>query len=278
VLSVSRTQLRTASAYAVVAVLLLLTVVPLLVARPAHAAVTHTIELTINGPKPASLTAAVGDTIQFKNTDATFVHQVESASTNWEFRSPPLAPGQVYPVPGKLTKPGDYLYKGANLDTFSGKVTVPGAVAPPPSPARSPAASPRPSPAAQPSSAPASPAPAPSSTGGSGVVGAPPITGGFGSGGFPSAAPSPGGPAPNVAPTLAGEEVPSAAPSGPTVAVGHGRLPEPPTGRKYGLPAALAAVGAAGVASLLVRLLLAHPAARRARHAAGRGDRTVTVD
>jgi len=73
--------------------------------------------------------------------------------------------------------------------------------------------------------------------------------------------------------------VPSAEPSGDVVAVGHGRLPEPPTGRKYGLPAALAAVGVAGVASLLVRLLLAHPAARRAKHAAtGRGDLTVTVD
>ena len=65
-------------------------------------------------------------------------------------------------------------------------------------------------------------------------------------------------------------------PTGNTVAIGHGRLPEPPTGRRYGLPAALAAVAAAGVASLLVRLLLAHPAAQHAKHA--RGNLTVTVD
>jgi hypothetical protein len=66
-------------------------------------------------------------------------------------------------------------------------------------------------------------------------------------------------------------------PSGPAVAIGTGRLPEPPTGRRYGLPAALAAIAAAGVASLLVRLLLAHPAARRAKHARGR-DIPVTID
>lgn len=273
----SRTQLRTASAYAVVAVLLLLAVVPLLVARPAQAAVTRTIELTANGPKPASVTAAVGDTVVFKNTDATFVHQVGPASTNWDFSCPPLAPGATCSA-GKLPKPGDYLYKGVNLDSFSGKVTVPGAVAPAPSPARSPATSPKPSPAGQASPAPASPAPAPSSTGGTGVVGAPPITGGFGSGGFPSAAPSPGAPAPNVAPVLPGEELPSAGPvpSGETVGVSAGRLREPSTARRYGLPAALAAVAAAGVGSLLVRLLLAHPAARQARRT-GSGP-AVTVD
>jgi hypothetical protein len=95
----------------------------------------------------------------------------------------------------------------------------------------------------------------------------------------PPSPPTGSGPAPNVAPTLAGEDVPTAEPTGDVVAVGHGRLPEPPTGRKYGLPAALAAVAAAGVASLLVRLLLAHPAARRAKHAAGRGgDVAVTID
>ena len=42
-----------------------------------------------------------------------------------------------------------------------------------------------------------------------------------------------------------------------------GRLDSPPTLRGYGLPSALAAVLAAGIVSLLVRLLLAEPAARR---------------
>jgi hypothetical protein len=106
----------------------------------------------------------------------------------------------------------------------------------------------------------------------------PPLAGGFGSITAPGA-PSPGGGpapnvAPNVAPTLPGEDVSSPVPTGPAVAVGRGRLPEPPTGRRYGLPAALAAVAAAGVASLLIRLLLSHPAARPA---AG-GDTVVTVD
>jgi len=77
---------------------------------------------------------------------------------------------------------------------------------------------------------------------------------------------------------LPGEVLPSPSPSpvAPAVLAAPGRLPEPSTARRYGLPAALAAVAAAGVASLLVRLLLAHPAARQARHA--RSGPAVTVD
>ncbi|MCU1674159.1 MAG: hypothetical protein JWN77_2272, partial [Frankiales bacterium] len=44
------------------------------------------------------------------------------------------------------------------------------------------------------------------------------------------------------------------------------------------LPAALAVVLAAGTASLLVRLLLAEPVARRARTALGVAGSPVTVD
>jgi hypothetical protein len=96
--------------------------------------------------------------------------------------------------------------------------------------------------------------------------------------GAPSAAPQPGAPAPNVAPVLPGEELPSPAaqPSGPTIVAAPGRLPEASTARRYGLPAALAGVAAVGVGSLLVRLLLAHPAARQARHA--RSGPLATVD
>ena len=47
------------------------------------------------------------------------------------------------------------------------------------------------------------------------------------------------------------------------VAAGPGLLDSPPTLRGYGLPSVLAAVLAVGVVSLLVRLLLAEPAARR---------------
>ncbi|MDT7570923.1 MAG: hypothetical protein QOE05_1097 [Actinomycetota bacterium] len=263
--------IRRLSPYALLGVLMALALTPFLGVSPAYAARTITISLTPDGPKPASVTAAIGDTIQFKNDDATFVHDVGAASSNWpnpNFDSGPMPPGAVYSA-GKLTKAGTYLYEGKNLDSFSGKVVVPAGSSP--APAKSPTAKPAPSKSAAPAS---SPAASPSPTGGAGNIGPPPLAGGV----IPPPSPLAGGPAPNVAPTLAGEEVPSAEPSGDAVAVGHGRLPEPPTGRKYGLPAALAAVGVAGVVSLLVRLLLAHPAARAAKHAAGRGDLTVTVD
>jgi hypothetical protein len=82
---------------------------------------------------------------------------------------------------------------------------------------------------------------------------------------------APAGPEPETAPE------PEAGPT--TAAAVPGRLGSPPTARGYGLPAALAAVLAAGVASLLVRLLLAEPAARRrARHAMGRSAPVATVD
>jgi plastocyanin len=263
--------IRRASPYALLGLLMALALVPLLGVSPAYAAKTITISLTATGPKPASVTAAIGDTIRFQNDDATFVHDVGAASNNWpkgDFDSGPLPPGAIYDA-GKLTKAGTYLYEGRNLDSFTGKVVVPAGASP--APAKSPTAKPAPSTSVAPKpSATASPSP----TGGSGNIGPPPLAGGV----IPPPSPPGGtGPAPNVAPTLAGEDVPSAEPSGAAVAVGHGRLPEPPTGRKYGLPAALAAVGVAGVASLLMRLLLAHPAARRAKHA-GRGDLTVTVD
>jgi plastocyanin len=264
--------IRRASPYALLGVLMALALVPLLGVSPAYAARTITISLTANGPKPASVTAAVGDTVVFKNDDATFVHDVGAASKNWPnptFDSGPMPPGASFTA-GKLAKAGTYLYEGKNLDSFSGKVIVPSAGSP--APAKSPTAKPAASKSAAPAS---SPAASPSPTGAAGNVGPPPLAGGV----IPPPSPPAGGvPAPNVAPTLAGEDLPSAEPSGDAVAVGHGRLPEPPTGRKYGLPAALAAVGVAGVASLLVRLLLAHPAARRARHAAGRGETVVTVD
>jgi plastocyanin len=266
--------IRRASPYALLGVLLALALTPLFGVSSAYAAKTITISLTADGPKPASVTAAIGDTIQFRNDDATFVHEVGNTSTNWPrpngtFDSGPMAPQQVFVV-GKLAKPGTYTYEGRNLDTFTGKVVVPGAASP--APAASPTAKPAPSKSAAPAQSPTASA---SPVGGSGNVGPPPLAGGI----IPPPSPTGGVPAPNVAPTLAGEEIPSPQASAEAaVAVGHGRLPEPPTGRKYGLPAALAAVGVAGVASLIVRLLLAHPAARRAKHAAGRGDLPVTVD
>ncbi|MEO6204422.1 MAG: hypothetical protein ABIO67_03435 [Mycobacteriales bacterium] len=235
--------------------------VGLLLAAPASAARTITISITADGPKPASITAAVGDTIEFRNDDATFIHQARSASDNWKFDTRPLAPG-AKATAGKLSKPGTYLYEGANLDSFTGKVVVPAPQPPPPAPA--PASSKPASGGSTPPPA-TSPSPSPSSTGGSGAAGAPSL-GGFGPGGLPLPTATPGGPAPDVAPVLPGE-VPTAAPGTPGITASPGRLPEASVARAYGLPVALATVAAVGVASLILRLLLAQPAARRRRTA-----------
>jgi len=273
----------------VVALLLVLLAFPVLTAAPALAARTITISITADGPKPAAVNAEVGDTIVFKNVDATFIHQARSASTNWSFNTGPLAPG-AQATAGKLSKPGEYLYEGVNLDSFKGKVVVPAVPAPAPAgsstPAPKPAGSAPPGSSGGNSSPAASPTASPASTGGSGSAGGPSL-GGFGSVGGPQfpVAPSAGAPAPNVAPLLPGEVLPSAgatAPAGPVVVAAPGRLPSSATARRYGLPAALAAVAAAGVASLLVRLLLAHPAARARRRTARPGQlvdqRPLAVD
>ena len=163
--------------------LLALVLLPLLGIAPASAAAkTITISLTANGPKPASITAAVGDSVVFRNDDQTFVHEVASASGPWEkgFDSGPLAPGQTYPG-GKLTKAGDYVYRGANLDSFTGKVVVPGGTTASAAPAPSRSAAPAPSRSAAPASSP-TPASSASPTGGTGQVGPPPLAGGFASG------------------------------------------------------------------------------------------------
>jgi len=255
-------------ASALLGALLALVLVPLLLARPASAARTITISVTANGPKPASAGAAVGDVVRFVNDDPTFVHQVANKSPNWRFDTGPLAPGQSFTT-AALEKPGQYDYQGANLDTFTGQVVVPGSTT------ASPTAPPRSSSAPAPSgSSEASPSSSPSPS--TVVVVPPPLAGGFGTIGVPPAPGSrvlPPAIAPNVAPTRSGESRASSQPDGGAVAIGSGRLPEPATGRRYGLPAALAVVASVGVASLLVRLLLAHPAARRPR-----GEVGVTVD
>ncbi|GAC1441816.1 MAG: hypothetical protein NVSMB55_10600 [Mycobacteriales bacterium] len=261
---------------ALLGALLALVALPLLAAAPASAGRTVTVSITANGTKPASATAAVGDTVTFVNDDPTFVHQVANKSPNWRFNSQPLTPGQHYTTPA-LTTPGTYDYQGVNLDSFVGRVVVPASTAPAAAPA------PTKSSAAAPSGQPRSPVPSPSASaagspsppGGTAVVAPPPLAGGFGAltvSPAPGAGALPPALAPNVAPTPVGQDVGSPAPSGSAIAIGTGRLPEPPTGRRYGLPAAVAAVAAVGVASLLIRLLLAHPNARRSREV------TATID
>ena len=245
-----------------------LTGVALLLASPASAARTITISITAAGPKPASLTAAVGDTIVFQNDDMTFIHQARAASPNWEFNTGPLAPGARVTA-GKLSKPGTYLYEGANLDDFTGKVVVPApTTGASPAPAGSPTTTSGGGSSPKPGSSDA-PSASPSSTGGSGDADAPSLPG-FGSGGFPLPSAVPGGPAPAIAPVLPGVQPSDAAalPGTPGITASPGRLPGSSAARAYGLPVALATVGAVGVGSLIVRLLLAQPAARPRRRTA----------
>lgn len=245
-------------------------------AGPASAAVVRDVQLTQDGPVPASLTVAAGDSVRFVNTD-TFVHRVISDSANWAFDSRTLVPGQSFTVVPALSRAGTYAYRGADLDRFTGSVVVPAAAAAasarPTASARpagtaAPSTSPRPAASASPAAA--SPQPSPVSTGGTGSVQGPPPLAGGSFGGFVDPSPSPGAPTPLVADPLAivPQPTPDVVPGGPvggepalvpgtTVALGPlPRLSSPVEARRYGLPLALAAVLLAGVGSLLARLLL----------------------
>ena len=135
-------------------------------------------------------------------------------------------------------------------------------------------------------------APSSSPTGGTGAV-AMPRLGGIDGGAAPTAplgaasgqAPAIALPAPEGLPALpgtAGAPAPQAAgeptPTAVVAAAVPGDLPAAGSRRAYGLPAALAVVLAVGVASLLVRLLLAEPAARRVLDGLTGPDPVVTVD
>lgn len=255
----------------------------LLLAAPAHAA-ERVITITAEGVTPQVLEVEAGDTITFINEDRSFGYRAVATSDNWDLDSGPvgLLPGRSYTHPEPITEQGVYTYRVAEGEAYEGSVVRPGPTTPSPAASRKPAASPKPgstapSPAAQ---------PAPSPTGGTGAGGPPPI----GSlGGLPTQEPPAAGvaPAPDIAlPELPGESPgpnPQTAPEpevGPTTAAAvPGNLAGPPTSRGYGMPAALAAVLAAGVASLLIRLLLAEPAARRRARGSMTGPAPVaTVD
>jgi plastocyanin len=297
------------AAYGAVGALSALTVTLLLVATPAWAGRTLTISIGPGGPSPAMLAAMPGDTVLFRNDDPALPHQLRSTSGNWTFDTGPLLPGATATA-GTLTGPGEYVYSGATLDSFTGEVVVSGAtgnnVTPSQSDAMSPSSSATPTPtptatatatptetptASAHAAAPQSPPPAaPSrsvSARSSGTItpsalsppASPttaPLTGAFPdlrAGGTASGLPS--GPAPALAPVptgAAGTGGWAAAAAG--VPVGSGSLSADERTRRYGLPAVLAGVAAAGIGSLLVRLLLAHPAAygrSRGRHASNGG-------
>ena len=250
----------------------------LLLAAPASAA-EKVVTITAEGVTPKVLTVAKGDTITFVNEDASFGYRAVATSENWDLDSGPvgLLPGRSYTHPDPIDAAGTYTYRVAEGEAYEGSVVLP-SPSPRPSPSKA-GTSPKPSPAPKPASS-------PSPTGGAGTA-APPVTGGFGTSGDPSPAPGGVAPPPAIAlPELPGESAgpdPETAgepdPVSTTAAAVPGRLGSPPTARGYGLPAVLAAVLAAGVASLLVRLLLAEPAAhRRARGAMAPPAPVATID
>ena len=252
----------------------------LLLAAPAHAA-EKIVTITAEGITPKVVEVAAGDTITFVNEDSSFGYRAVATTDNWDLDSGPvgLLPGRSYTHPDPITEPGTYGFRVAEGEAYEGSVVLPGGTTPRPRATQAPSAQPRPqsSPAG---SAPSSAQPSPAATGGTGDTGAPTIGNGFGTIDTDPAPPAEGvAPPPAIAlPELPGETA-SANPdpvTAPELEVDEttapavpGNLAGPPTSRGYGLPAALAAVLAAGVASLLVRLLLAEPAARRRRAAGG---------
>ncbi|MBC7373944.1 MAG: hypothetical protein H7323_08140 [Frankiales bacterium] len=273
------------------AVLLLALLGSVLLAAPAQAA-EKVISITADGLMPRTLTIAAGDTVVLVNDDAAFRYRATSTTDNWSFDSGliPLAQGQRYALPA-IGESGAYGFTVfQNEQPFTGTVTLPapGTAAPRPVASPSRGGSTGGSPSVQPSAA-ASPSASSSGSpaGGTGAASLPPLSGGFGAvDTVPS--PVPGGIA--QAPTLAAPpgEVPGPAPQttgDPTpppalqaARAVQGDLPGAGTSRGDGLPAVLAAVLAAGVASLLVRLLLAEPAARRVVAGLRGPDPAVTVD
>lgn len=230
-------------------------------ALPASAAAP--IRVTPTGPTPAVLDVAPGEKISFV-VEGDPVDRLESTSANWKFDSCPLVLicPRSYAVATALTQPGTYTYKATRGDAVrTGTVVVAAPAASTPPPPAVPAAKPGPTGAA---------AQPPPGTGGTGTTALPPLAGGFGPLQQPGG-PAPGGfaPAPTLAlpllPESAGGPLPATAPPPELGALTSlavaGDLPGQPTMRRYGLPAALAAVLAAGVLSLLLRLRLSERSA-----------------
>ena len=259
-----------------------------LVAAPASAA-ERVITITAEGLVPGQLTIAAGDTVVLVNEDVPLRYRARSTSTNWSFDSGlvPLGQGERFSLP-EITRTGTYDFTVLDGQApFNGAVVRPAPRTSSPAPAPVPAgsapqptssappkagASPGPSPAGSPAPAAAgSPAPA----GGTGAAALPPLVGGFGATGsvpVPSlggvalppalADPLPALPGASAAPSPQTAGVPPAVAPAESLAVA-GDLPGAFSARGFGLPAVLALVLATGVASLLVRLLLAEPVARR---------------
>lgn len=241
---------------------------------PASAA---TIDVVLTDREPAVVAIRPGDSVRFVNGESGLLalHRVTSSqrdgSAAWSYDSGNLAAGQAGPL-ATFPSAGSYVFldrrggPGPLGQDLFGRIDVvapapAAAPAPPPAPA-APAPAP-PAPPAPPAAAPAPASPAaPPATAGS-LAG---LTGSVGLGGLQQ--PVPGGVVPPAFRDLlagAGVEPTTADPGPPPVRALQGPLPGETTLRALGLPAALAALAAVGVASLLVRVLLAEPVARTAR-------------
>lgn len=221
-------------------------------------AATATVTLNSNGPTPQRITINRGDRVTFVNQD-TGSHTITNNAGAWTFRAT-IRPGASATTPsfssGGQFGYSDVFFIAVVQQNVNGFITVraPSSTASPtpkPSATRSPTPKPKPSatrgPTPQPAASSASPTSSPTP---SGVAIVPGI------GGLPSIITS-GGPTPNVAPPE------SAQVSGTPAVVAYGPKSEiaQSSAHRYGLPVVLALVAVVGVLSLLVRLLLAEPAA-----------------
>lgn len=218
--------------------LLCLGLIALLLLPGSAQAANHTVTLTSNGPSPASITIARGDSITFSNTDSVS-HTITHTSGAWSY-SATIPAGRTATTPA-FSSAGTFGYD----DSFAfalfvqhahGSITV---TAPKPRPTTPPpTASPRPT-------ATRSPTPSPSS---SPVPLSPAIVDTL-----PPPSPT-AGPTPSIAPPPVITYSPT--PGQVSVAYGSQRSLVQSSPQRYGLPALLALVGALGVLSLIVRLLL----------------------
>lgn len=248
--------------------------VALAVLLPGSAAAARTVDVVLTAERPATVSLAPGDSVRFVSGEDGPLgppHQVtataDDGTAEWEYTSPILAPGDST-GPVAFERAGTYLFvdrrggPGPLGSEVVGRIVV---QAPRPAASSAPprTAAPVPPPADTGSSAP--PAPAPAAPRPAPAADAPAVLGGVTSAPLDVALPADA----VVPPALAGldlgvDEPGLAADDERTLVQAQpGPLPGEPTSRGLGLPASLAVVAAVGVASLLVRVLLAEPEARR---------------
>jgi plastocyanin len=220
---------------------------------PAASAASTTVNLTSAGPSRTSVTINRGDTVVFHNVD-TASHTVKAADDHWTINAAVPANGSTSWTFNTVGSASSETFTYTDTHGLLSRVDRGQVVvnAPKPSPSPKPSATRQPTPkpsATQPSATPPTASPTPDATVPTSQV--------------PTSTPLP---AASHHPIVAGPP-PAASPSTtPAAAVAYaGRPLVQGSPHRYGLPAALAVVGITGVASLLLRLLLAEPAVRRRR-------------